>query len=150
MKFLLLIIFIFFQTNLSYSLELKGKFEQGSFILGKTEPDSKIEIDNKKIRVSKEGYFAFGLGRDRKNDVVIKLFVNDLWVINPESSNLVKFILAIDPEQVTSITDSEIYLKGKERTIDISNNIRNDRFIFNSLKLSIIGKSFACFPIKSF
>ena len=60
--------------------------------------------------------------------------------MNPESNSLVKFILANEPEQVTSITVSEMYLKGKESTIDISNNPRNDRFIFNSLKLSITGK----------
>jgi len=74
MRLLLLTIFIFFQTNLSYAIEFKGKFEQGSFILGKTDPDTKIQIDKKKIRVSKDGFFAFGLGRDRKNDVVIKIY----------------------------------------------------------------------------
>ena len=30
-----------------------------------------VKIDNKKIRVSKDGFFAFGLDRDRKNNVVI-------------------------------------------------------------------------------
>ena len=74
MRFLLLTILIFFQTNLSHGIEFKGKFEQGSFILGKTDPDTKIQIDKKKIRVSKDGFFALGLGRDRKNDVVIKIY----------------------------------------------------------------------------
>ena len=76
MKILRLIIylhfFIFFYLPL-FSAEFKGEFLQGSFILGKTEPNSKIEVDGRKIRVDKNGYFAFGLGRDRKNDVVIKI-----------------------------------------------------------------------------
>ena len=33
-------------------------------------------IDKKKVKVTKDGYFAFGLGRDRKNDIVIKIHEN--------------------------------------------------------------------------
>ena len=73
MRFLLLVIIIFnINFNLS-AVEFTGKFEQGSFILGKTKPNSKIKIDNKKIRISKDGFFAFGLDRDRKNNVIISI-----------------------------------------------------------------------------
>ena len=67
-KFLL--IFIFFTTN-AFTVEFKGKFIQGHFILGKTDPDAKITIDKKIVKVTKDGFFVFGLGRDRKNDVTI-------------------------------------------------------------------------------
>ena len=40
---------------------------------GKTNPNSSVSIDKKKIKVSKDGYFAFGLDRERKYDVVIKI-----------------------------------------------------------------------------
>ena len=73
MRFLILTLLIFFQVHLLHAVELKGDFEQGSFILGKTKPGSKVKIDNRNIRVTEEGYFAFGLDRDRKNDVVIKI-----------------------------------------------------------------------------
>ena len=56
------------------AVEFEGKFIQGSFILGKTDPDSKVIVDKKEVKVSKNGYFVFGLGRDRKNDIVIKVF----------------------------------------------------------------------------
>ena len=72
MRFFLTIIFIIIATP-SYAVTFKGSFVQGSFIIGKTEPGSKIFIDKKKIRVSQDGFFAFGLGRDRKNDIVIKI-----------------------------------------------------------------------------
>ena len=71
------IFFIFFQLQILSAVEFKGKFEQGSFILGKTEPGSKVLIDGRKIRVSKQGFFAFGLDRDRKNDVSIKIYQNE-------------------------------------------------------------------------
>ena len=68
-KKIFLILFIF---NSAHSIEFTGKFEQGSFILGKTEPGSEIKIDKKKIRVTKDGFFAFGIGRDRKNNILIE------------------------------------------------------------------------------
>ena len=73
MKLPFFFFFIFFQLQISYATEFKGKFEQGSFILGKTDPGSKVFIDKRKIRVSKQGFFAFGLDRDRKNDVTIRI-----------------------------------------------------------------------------
>ncbi len=72
-KFLFILLLIFFYNNNLFALEFKGKFEQGSFIIGKTNPKHKVMIDNKRIKVTKDGYFAFGLGRDRKTNVLIKL-----------------------------------------------------------------------------
>ena len=69
-KYLIIFLFISFKA---YALEFNGKFIQGHFILGKTEPNSKVIIDKKEIKVSKDGFFAFGIGKDRKYDVVIKV-----------------------------------------------------------------------------
>ena len=69
-KFLLLIFFISFK---SYAVEFNGKFIQGHYIIGKTDPNSIVTIDKIKVKVSKDGYFAFGLDRERKYDVVIKI-----------------------------------------------------------------------------
>ncbi len=66
------LIILFFSVKLS-AAEFKGNFLQGSFILGLTEPGATVQIDNKKIKVTKDGYFAFGIGRDRKNNVLIKV-----------------------------------------------------------------------------
>ena len=56
-----------------YCAEFKGKFIQGHFILGKTDPGSNVWVDDQKVRVTKDGFFVFGLGRDRKYDVTITL-----------------------------------------------------------------------------
>ncbi len=58
------------------AVEFDGKFIQGHFIIGKADPDSKIKIDKKQIKISKDGYFAFGLDRDRKYDIVITVEKN--------------------------------------------------------------------------
>ena len=60
LNFKYLIFFTFFCNYIS-AAEFVGKFEQGAFILGKTKPTSNVVIDNKKIRVSKNGYFAFDI-----------------------------------------------------------------------------------------
>ena len=67
-KYTLLIILINFKV---ISAEFQGKFIQGHYIVGKTLPGTKIFIDKKKVKVSKDGYFAFGIGKDRKFDIII-------------------------------------------------------------------------------
>ena len=67
----ILFILFFFIFNQAVAVEFKGKFIQGHFIIGKTDSDKKIFIDKKKVKVSKDGYFAFGIGKDRKLDIVI-------------------------------------------------------------------------------
>ena len=54
----------FFIKFNSQAIEFDGKLFK-EFILGKTDPKAKIQIDKKSVRVSKDG-FCFGLGRDRK------------------------------------------------------------------------------------
>jgi hypothetical protein len=67
---LLLLVALFFPTQ-SFAVDFQGKFIQGHFIIGKTDPGSKIFIDKKKVKVSKDGYFAFGIEKDRKFDITI-------------------------------------------------------------------------------
>jgi len=72
MRILISLVFLLITTS-SFAVMFDGKFIQGSFILGKTEPGSEVFIDKQKVKVTSDGYFAFGLGRDRKNDVVITI-----------------------------------------------------------------------------
>jgi len=72
MRILISLVFLLITTP-SFAVMFDGKFIQGSFILGKTEPGSEVFIDKKKVKVTSDGFFVFGLGRDRKYDVVITL-----------------------------------------------------------------------------
>ncbi|MFL2886733.1 MAG: M23 family metallopeptidase [Candidatus Pelagibacter sp.] len=69
------LIFFFICFNVS-AVEFEGKFIQGHFIIGQTEPNSKIIIDKKEIKVSKDGFFVFGIDRDRKFDILITSISN--------------------------------------------------------------------------
>ena len=72
MRIFLIFLFVL-KFHYAGAVEFLGKFEQGAFILGKTNPKSKVKIDNRNIRVTEDGYFAFGLDRDRKNNVLITI-----------------------------------------------------------------------------
>jgi len=72
MRILVSLFFLLITTS-SFAVTFEGKFDQGSFILGKADPGSEVFIDKKRVKVTSEGYFVFGLSRDRKNDVVITI-----------------------------------------------------------------------------
>ena len=67
----LFLIITFFTTTQLNAVEFKGKFIQGHYIVGVTDPSSKIIIDKKNVKVSEDGYFVFGIDRDRKFDLTI-------------------------------------------------------------------------------
>ncbi len=74
--FKLFFLIFFFKTFNLWAVEFKGKFLQGHYIIGITDPSAKIIIDKKKIKVSEDGFFVFGLDRDRKFDVTITKDLN--------------------------------------------------------------------------
>ena len=149
MKYSFFIFFFLFQLQILYAVEFKGKFEQGSFILGKTEPGSKVFIDKRKIRVSDQGFFAFGLDRDRKNDVTIKIH-KDGKLITIYKKVLkreykIQRIDGLPPKQVTP--PPEVYerikkdnkLIGEARSLNTSYDFFKDKFIYPLEKYIITG-----------
>ena len=73
---LLFLISLFFPIQLN-AIENKGEILQGHYIVGITDPSAKIIIDKKEVKVSKDGFFVFGLDRDRKFDVLITKIQNE-------------------------------------------------------------------------
>ncbi len=109
-------VIIIFTTTQLKAIEFEGKFIQGHFIIGITEPLAKIFIDKKKIKVSKDGYFVFGIDRDRKFDLTItKIF-------NGKKENIIKKVLKrkyniqrIDGLEESKVTPPEsVYKRIKE------------------------------------
>ena len=135
--------------NISHAVEFLGDFRQGSFILGKTDPNSKVFIDDRKVRVTNDGYFAFGLDRDRKNNVLIKVKIGkETKLIEKKVFKRKYRIQRIDglpPKQVTP--PPEVYerikkdnvLIGKARAIDSKLVFFKDKFIYPIDKYIITG-----------
>mgnify|MGYP001365438092 CR=1 FL=1 len=142
MRIFLTILFLLITTS-SFAVTFKGKFIQGSFILGKTDPNSEIIIDKKKVKVTSDGYFAFGLGRDRKNDVVI--LINNKKIIKKVFKREYK-IQRIDgleekkvtpPEEVYERIKRENKWIGEARAINSNLTFFKNKFI-NPLDNAIV------------
>ena len=72
----LFFLIILLASSQSNAVEFKGKFLQGHYIIGITDPSAKIIVDKKNVKVSQDGYFVFGIDRDRKFDVTITKIIN--------------------------------------------------------------------------
>jgi murein DD-endopeptidase MepM/ murein hydrolase activator NlpD len=135
MKILLSIIFLLITTS-SYAVTFDGNFIQGSFILGKTDPDSEVTIDKRKVKVTSDGYFAFGLGRDRKNDVVIT--INNKKIIKKVFKREYKIqrIDGLDEKKVTPPDEVYERIKRENKWIGEARAIDSDLIFFKN-KFSI-------------
>ena len=135
-KYFLLIFFVSFNAS---AIEFNGKFIQGHFIIGKTTPNAKILIDKKEIRVSKNGYFVFGIDRDRKFDVLItKIFNGNKEKIIKKVFKRKYKIQRIDGLEESKVTPpEEVYKRikeennkiGKARAINSNLVFFKDKFI---------------------
>ncbi len=138
MRILISLVFLLITTS-SFAVTFDGKFVQGAFILGKTEPGFEVFIDKKKVKVTSDGLFVFGLGRDRKYDVVITL------IKDGEKQKIVKKvqkrkynIQRIDGLEETKVTPpEEVYERikrenkwiGEARAIDSNLTYFTKKFI---------------------
>ena len=112
----LFLIITFLTTTQLNAVEFKGKFIQGHYIIGVTDPSSKIIIDKKNVKVSEDGYFVFGIDRDRKFDLTITK------INNGKKEKIIKKVLKrkyniqrIDGLEESKVTPPEsVYKRIKE------------------------------------
>ena len=121
------------------AIEFQGKFIQGHFILGKTNPSAKIFLDKKEVNLSNDGYFVFGIDRDRKFDLTFTK------ILENKKSKIIKKVLKrkyniqrIDGLEESKVTPPESVYKrikkennaiGKARSINSDLSFFKDKFI---------------------
>ena len=112
----LFFLIILLASSQSNAVEFKGKFLQGHYIIGITDPSAKIIVDKKNVKVSQDGYFVFGIDRDRKFDVTITK------IIDGKKEKIIKKVLKrkyniqrIDGLEESKVTPPEsVYKRIKE------------------------------------
>ncbi|MDA9634939.1 M23 family metallopeptidase [Candidatus Pelagibacter sp.] len=129
--FLVLFIFTASQVN---AIEFQGKFIQGHFILGKTNPDVKVFVGKKEVKISKDGFFVFGIDRDRKFDLTFTKIENN------KKTKIIKRVLKrkyniqrIDGLAESKVTPPEsVYkrIKKENNTIGEARAINSDLIFF--------------------
>ena len=130
-KFRLFFLIIFLISTNSNAIEFEGKFLQGHYIVGITNPSAKILIDKKEVKVSNDGYFVFGIDRDRKFDLTITK------IQNGKKEKIIKKVLKrkyniqrIDGLEESKVTPPESVYK---RIKDENNKIGEARAINSDL-----------------
>jgi len=108
---------------------LNGDLTQGGLIVGTTESDSRVELDGKAVRVSKDGVFLLGFGRDAKPKWSLaithpngKVFESEIRIAAREYD--IQRIDGLPPSKVTpsqrdlSRIQEDVRVIRKARTID--------------------------------
>ena len=131
-KYFLILFLINFKV---FAAEFQGKFIQGHYIIGKTSPGTKVLIDKKRVKVSKDGYFAFGISKDRKFDIIINEGNNKIVKkIQKRKYNIQKINGLPEkkvnpPEEVYGRIKKENQLIVKAREIESDLDFFKDKFI---------------------
>ena len=133
-----LFVFFFSSTQIN-AIEFKGKFLQGHYIIGVTNPSAKIIVDKREVKVSKDGYFVFGIDRDRKFDIVITKTLNkEKEIITKKVLKRKYNIQRIDGLEESKVTPPESVYKrikeennkiGEARAINSNLSFFKDQFI---------------------
>jgi len=131
MRIFIILVFLSITTS-SFAATFKGKFIQGSFILGKTDSGSEVFIDKKKVRVTSNGFFAFGLGRDRKNDVVITINKKKIVKKVYKRKYNIQRIDGLEEKKVTPPEEVYERIKRENKWIGNARNIDSDLTFFKN------------------
>ena len=131
-------VFLIFISSAN-AIEFQGKFLQGHFILGKTDPTAKILIGKNEVKVSNDGFFVFGIDRDQKYDLIFTKILNNKKLIITKKVLKRKYnIQRIDGLAENKVTPPESVYKrikkenneiGKARSINSDLQFFKEEFI---------------------
>ena len=99
------------------ALELKGEMTQGSMIIGKAQAGSSVKLNGETVKISQNGDFVFGFGRDEKLN-------HTLTIIKPDGNREDKNITLTKREyKVDKLTVDSKYVTPDE---SVMKRIRSD------------------------
>ena len=142
-NFFLLFLLIPFSYNAN-ALDFYGSFTQGGMIKGQTNPKSKLFINGKNIKISKEGYFVFGIPRDASQKLKVKIqSINKIQEFEKtviERKFKIQKINGLPKRKVTPNAEDMIRIRGEGKLISLAKN-KNSNLIdfFSEFKRPIKG-----------
>jgi hypothetical protein len=121
------------------AIEFQGKFLQGHFILGKTDPNAKILVGKKEVKVSKDGFFVFGIDRDQKYDLTFTKIINGKKSITTKKVLKRKYnIQRIDGLQKVKSPHLSLFIKELKKKIMQLEKQEQLIQIYNFLKKNLL------------
>ena len=134
-----LLVLLIFSSSQVNAIEFKGKFIQGHFILGKTNPNAKIIVGKKEVKISKDGFLVIGIKRKRKFNQTLTKIIKEKKIIITKTVLKRKYnIQRIDGLEESKVTPPESVYKrikkennaiGEARAINSNLNFFKDKFI---------------------
>jgi murein DD-endopeptidase MepM/ murein hydrolase activator NlpD len=82
-----------------------GDFEQGGMVMGRTDPAAKVTLDGKAVRVSPEGIYVFGFGRDQAKSAQL---VITLPGMKPQSETLTIVQREYKIQRINGLPDDKV------------------------------------------
>lgn len=93
------------------AVELKGSFVQGGMVIGRTSADAKVSYQGNKLKVSDQGYFVFGFGRDAPLKSELKIhFANGFEEIEPVTIKKRQY----DEQHINGLPEEKVEPSKKE------------------------------------
>ena len=134
-----ILLILLFLISPAHTIEFQGKFLQGHFILGKTNPKAIVFVGKKEVKVSKDGDFVFGIDRDQKYDLTFtKIIEGKKTIITKKILKREYNIQKIDGLAESKVTPPESVYKrikkennaiGEARAINSNLQFFKDKFI---------------------
>jgi len=124
----ILILSAFCHVSYSAPLELQGSLQQGGLVIGKVPQGHQVIYQQNKLKLTPNGQFLLGLGRDAPTQI-------EITIINPDSQRLVEVlsiasreynIQRIEGVPQTTVTPSETDLKRIRSDIALVKNARKE------------------------
>ena len=124
----ILILSAFCHVSYSAPLELQGSLQQGGLVIGKVPRGHQVIYQQNRLKLTPNGQFLLGLGRDAPTQI-------EITIINPDSQRLVEVlsiasreynIQRIEGVPQTTVTPSETDLKRIRIDIALVKNARKE------------------------
>lgn len=126
-------------TQLTLALDIQGEWQQGSVLFGRVAPGVSVEFLQRQLRVTQDGQFVFGLGRDFPPQAVLITVTADgviqthKFTVTQRQYDIQKVTgvpqrtVTPDPKQVER-SRREAALASKARQLDLPLNHFTDQF----------------------
>jgi len=124
-------------ATMAESLTLAGTLTQGGLVIGKTDPGARVSIDGSSVRVSSDGQFLIGFGRDAKPEARLRIrhpgggLTEKTLKVSKRQYN-VQRINGLPPGKVTPRPEDLKRIRGDNAKINQARRQDTDRADFSS------------------
>lgn len=132
------VVFLLFGTvAVAGSLDLTGAAEQGGLVRGQTEPDARVTLDGRAVRVAPDGRFIFGFGRDAPAHAALDLAFADGTKLHRELDVKprqwdIRRIDGLPARQVTPDPEMAARIRRDKEEVDRARAIDSDALFFET------------------